>query len=256
MMMGKNAMPRGIRVGTGAVGAESVPDLDAKKRRILKRNPIAAAGSPDSMTKLIEAGTLQRVPRGRPLVAQGEPIASIAIVGTGRVRMIRTIDDGRTLSLGYRGPGDIIGEAALGGTPDHRESAVAAEEVEALVIPLATAKAVMASDLGFATGVMATLVARHYDAEERLASMLFRNVEARLAEFLLKAATRWGIPDPRGVLIAAPLTHQEMASMIGSTRETVTLTLGEMRRKGIIEFDRRRIVVRDRDTLRTKVTPA
>jgi CRP-like cAMP-binding protein len=253
MMMGKNAVTRGVRVGAGALPSDVAPDLDAKKRRILKRNAIANGASADSQSTLAEAGSLHRIARGRPLVSQGEPISSVAIVGSGRLRMIRMIDDGRALSLGYRGPGDIIGEAALGGTMEHRESAIAAEEVEALVIPLATARTVMATDLAFATGVMATLVARHYDAEERLASMLFRNVEARLAEFLLKAATRWGIPDPRGVLIAAPLTHQEMASMIGSTRETVTLTLGDLRRKGIIEFDRRRVVVRDRDSLRTRV---
>ena len=73
-----------------------------------------------------------------------------------------------------------------------------------------------------------------------------------LAEFLLKAMTRWGIPDPRGVLIAAPFTHQEMASMIGSTRETVTLTLGDLRRRGILDVDRRRIVVLDREALRQR----
>ena len=97
------------------------------------------------------------------------------------------------------------------------------------------------------------LVDRHGDTEERLASMLFRNVEARLAEFLVKAAARWGIPEPRGVLIAAPFTHQEMASMIGSTRETVTLTLGELRKKGVIDIDRRRIVVLDRDALKSRI---
>ena len=58
---------------------------------------------------------------------------------------------------------------------------------------------------------------------------------------------------PRGVLIAAPFTHQEMANMIGSTRETVTLTLGDLRKKGVIEIDRRRIVVLDREALRSRV---
>ena len=78
-------------------------------------------------------------------------------------------------------------------------------------------------------------------------------MEARLAEFLLKAASRWGIPEPRGVLIAAPFTHQEMANMIGSTRETVTLTLGDLRKRGAIEVDRRRVVVLDQEALRSRV---
>lgn len=251
MMIGKSAVSRGSRVGSG--GPDQGTEVDARRKRILKRNAVAAAASSDSQLALIDAGAIQRVARGRPIVTQGEAVNAIAIVGSGRLRVIRTMDDGRTLSLGYRGPGDMIGEGALGGSMEHRESIVAAEEVEALVIPVPAVRTVMGSDLAFATGIMATILSRHYDAEERLASMLFRNVEARLAEFLLKAAQRWGIPDPRGVLIAAPLTHQEMASMIGSTRETVTLTLGELRRKGIIDFDRRRVVVRDRDALKGRV---
>lgn len=252
MMIGKSAVSRGSRVGTGGAPDQGT-EVDARKRRILKRNAVAAAATAESQHALIEAGSIQRVARGRPLVTQGEVVTGVVFVGSGRLRVIRTMDDGRILSLGYRGPGDMIGEGALGRSMEHRESVVSAEEVEALVIPVPAVRTIMASDIAFATGVMATILSRHYDAEDRLASMLFRNVEARLAEFLLSSAQRWGIPDPRGVLIAAPLTHQEMASMIGSTRETVTLTLGELRRKGIIDFDRRRVVVRDRDALKGRV---
>ncbi len=149
--------------------------------------------------------------------------------------------------------GDLVGEAALGGVNLYRESAVATEDVEALLVPVATVRALVAADHAFGCGLLSMLVDRHGDAEDRLASLLFRNVEARLAEFLVKAAARWGIPEPRGVLIAASFTHQEMASMIGSTRETVTLTLGDLRRKGVIEIKRRRIVVLDRDALRSRI---
>jgi CRP-like cAMP-binding protein len=227
-------------------------DLDARKRRVLKRGSIAIAASPATQTALIEGGTIQRIAKGRMLIAQGDAAGSVVFVGLGRLRMVRATNDGRSLSLGYRGAGDLIGEAALGGATAHRESAIATEDVEALSLPVTTMRSLMAADPALAGAVMASLVDRQGDTEERLASMLFRNVEARLAEFLTKAATRWGIPDPRGVLIAAPFTHQEMASMIGSTRETVTLTLGELRRKNIIDVDRRRIVVLDREALRQR----
>ncbi len=175
------------------------------------------------------------------------------MIGMGRLRLTRALSDARTLSIGYRGTGDLVGEAALGGATSYRETAVATEDVEALLVPVATVRALAAADHAFGCGLLAVLVERHGDTEDRLASMLFRNVEARLAEFLVKAASRWGIPEPRGVLIAAPFTHQEMANMIGSTRETVTLTLGDLRKKGVIEIDRRRIVVLDRDALKAKV---
>ncbi|MCC6555957.1 MAG: Crp/Fnr family transcriptional regulator [Polyangiaceae bacterium] len=253
MMTGKDAMARSVRPQPGAVGNDAGLDLDARKRRIIRRGAVGNAASPASQTVLAEVGSIQRVSKGRPLITQGDAVTAIAMLSLGRVRLARGMSDGRTLSLGYRGAGDILGEAALGGVTAHRESAIATEDVEALLIPLQTFRSLMASDASFAAALVTTLVERHTDTEERLASMLFRNVEARLCEFLLKAAARWGIPDPRGVLISAPFTHQEMASMIGSTRETVTLTLGDLRRKGIIEIDRRRIVVLDRDALKGRI---
>lgn len=232
---------------------DGLSDLETRKRRILKRAAMANAALPASQQALADAGAIVRVTKGRPLVSQGDQATNIAMIGMGRVRLTRALSDARTLSIGYRGAGDIVGEAALGGATTYRESAIATEDVEALMLPVSTVRALIAADQAFGSGLLSTLVERHGDTEDRLASMLFRNVEARLAEFLVKAAARWGIPEPRGVLIAAPFTHQEMANMIGSTRETVTLTLGDLRRKGVIEIDRRRIVLLDREALKARI---
>jgi CRP/FNR family transcriptional regulator, cyclic AMP receptor protein len=253
MMISKDAVARSVRVGPPALGNDGGLDLDGRKRRIIRRGAMGNGSSPATQTALAEAGVIQRVPKGRPLISQGDPATSIAMIGMGRLRLSREIGDARSLSIGYRGAGDLIGEAALGGVTVHRESAVATEDVEALLVPVSTVRALIAADQAFGAAFVTMLVDRHGDMEERLASMLFRNVEARLAEFLVKAAARWGIPEPRGVLIAAPFTHQEMASMIGSTRETVTLTLGELRKQGVLDIDRRRIVVLDRDALKSRM---
>jgi CRP-like cAMP-binding protein len=93
-------------------------------------------------------------------------------------------------------------------------------------------------------------------AEDRLASLLLRGVEARLSEFLLLAARRWGTPHPSGELVSAPFTHAEMAAVIGSTRETVTLLLGKLRREGLIEIERRRVILRSRDVLERRAVEA
>ena len=87
------------------------------------------------------------------------------------------------------------------------------------------------------------MVDRRLEAERRVESLLSRSVESRVAEFLLEAAERHGIPETRGVLIGVRYTHQEIADYVGSTRETVTLTLGEMRRQELLCFDHRRIVI-------------
>ncbi len=231
-------------------GPEKLREIEALKRRILRHSSLASDATQASRQAMVDAGAIQRVSKGRPLICQGEPASAIAMIGMGRIRLTRALSDARALSIGYRGTGDLVGEAALGGATVYRETAVATEDVEALLVPIATFRALVAGDHAFGAGLLALLVERHADTEDRLASMLFRHAEARLAEFLVKAAQRWGISEPRGVLIAASFTHQEMAELIGSTRETVTVTLGELRKKGLIEIDRRRVIVLDRDGLK------
>jgi CRP/FNR family transcriptional regulator, cyclic AMP receptor protein len=253
VMSNVSPAPWGRPLGAVTMEKDVASDLEMRKRRILKRTPMAAAATLASQQALVDAGAVLRVAKGRSLVCQGEQAATIALIGMGRLRLSRALEGARTLSIGYRGTGDLVGEAAVGGAPLYRETAVATEDVEALMVPVGTVRALAAADHAFGSCLLSALVDRHMDTEDRLVSLLFRNVEARLAEFLVKAASRWGIPEPRGVLIAALFTHQEMANLIGSTRETVTLTLGDLRRKGVIEIDRRRIVVLDRDALKARV---
>ncbi len=251
--MTMSSVARSAWVSPGTMANDTLSELDARKRRIIRRGPIGNAASHASLAALMEAGSISRIEKGHLLITQGEQAGHVAFLGMGRLRITRAMGDGRSLALGYRGAGDVLGEAGLGGVSAHRESAVATEDVEALLVPLPVIRAITSVDHAFGTALLTSLVERHHDTEERLASMLFRNVEARLSEFLVKASARWGIPEPRGILIAAPFTHQEMANMIGSTRETVTLTLGDLRRKGVIEIDRRRIVVVDREALKARV---
>src|SRR5262249_31781136 len=116
-------------------------------------------------------------------------------------------------------------------------------------LPVHVVGAALAEDAGMGPAALSLLLARQRETEDRIESLLFRNVEGRLVEFLLKAADRWGVPTPRGTLISAPLTHLEVAQAIGSTRETVTLTLGALRREELLDVAGRRIVVRDREAL-------
>jgi CRP-like cAMP-binding protein len=84
-------------------------------------------------------------------------------------------------------------------------------------------------------------------------ALLSRPVESRVADFLSEAVETHGINDSRGYLIGVKYTHLEIASYVGSTRETVTLVLGDLKRRGIIEIDQRRVVVRQVDRLRALI---
>ncbi len=218
-------------------------------QRALKQSQIFDKAARASRDAVLAVASVEVAPGGTVILAQGTPVEALMILVRGRAKIERVAADGRPIPLGYRGSGDVLNESCFGNLKQNSESAVAMEEVEVVRVPISTVASLVSSDAAFASGVMALLIARQRETEERIESMLFRNVEGRLAEFLLKAAERWGVPTPKGTLISAPITHLEIAQAIGSTRETVTLTLGALRRDGLLDVAGRRLIVKDREAL-------
>jgi len=218
-------------------------------QRALKLSPLFERASRASREAAVAAGELEVVPGGTVVIHQGAAPEELLVIGRGRARIERAAAGGQVVPLGYRGAGDVLGECCLGHATAHADSATAMEELEYARVPLPVLDALLAEDAGLGPASLALLLTRQRETEDRIESLLFRNVEGRLAEFLLKAADRWGVPTPRGTLISAPITHLEIAQSIGSTRETVTLTLGALRREGLLDVAGRRLIVRDREAL-------
>lgn len=222
---------------------------DAIKLRLVESCTIARATSPMTQQALTRAGTLLRLERRERLFHQGEPATTIALLGNGDVRLCRQLAQGSTWVRGYRSTGELVGEEALGGTATHDSTAVAMRDTEALCVPREVVAELLAKDAALCGAVVRLLVARRRAADDELVATLSGTMQERLACFLLAAASRWGLPEPGGVRIAASLTHAEIANAIGSTRETVTLMLGTLRRSGVIALDRRQVVIMQRDSL-------
>jgi CRP/FNR family transcriptional regulator, cyclic AMP receptor protein len=217
------------------------------KQEILHASPFADLPGP-SREAVLDLGRLERVPRRHRLAEQGEPPRGLFLIGTGRVKVER-FTDARAFPLGHRGPGQLVGETAVAGAPGSTETATVLDDVEGLSLPIAGFRKLLAYDAAVRAAMAAALVHIHQDTEARLVGLLLHGVETRLVRFLLDAGARWGRPHEGGELISAPFTHADMAILIGSTRETVTLLLGKLKRDGLISFDRRRVVMRDRAAL-------
>ena len=222
------------------------------EQEILGRSPLADLAVA-SREALLGLATLSRLPPKHSIAAQGEPPRTFLLVGAGRVKLERLRGE-RALPLGHRGPGQMVGETALGGSPNATESAWVLDEVQALAIPISALRAQLAADAPLRAAVAAALVQQHRALEQRIEALLLHGVESRLAAFLLDASARWGRLHEGGDVLAASFTHAEIALLIGSTRETVTLILGKLRREGLLAFDRRRIVLRDRAELAQRVS--
>jgi CRP-like cAMP-binding protein len=218
-------------------------------QRALKLSQLFERASRATREAAINAAEIEVVHGGAMIIEQGTPPSALIVLGRGRARIERIAPDGRVVPLGYRGSGEVLGESCLGNLKAYEENAIAMEETEVIRIPISIVEDFVAADPAMGSPVLALLLTRQRETEDRIESLLFRNVEGRVIEFLLKAADRWGVPSPKGTLISAPITHLEIAQSIGSTRETVTLTLGSLRREGMLDVAGRRLIVKDREAL-------
>ena len=230
---------------TGSLGT----DQEARKRRVLQRSPVFGALDPAVLEEVVRKSALVRVVRRRPIYQEGEQASAIYVLASGRARITRRGRADREWTVAYRGPGDIIGEASLMGPGTYYYSATATEQLEAVRVPSRAVQRLIDTYPMFSARLMRLVLERRLEAENRIEALVTRSVEARVAEFLLTATRVYGVPESRGVLIGVKFTHQEIANYVGSTRETVTLTLGDLKRRGVILFDHRRIVVTDTDAL-------
>lgn len=265
--------PAELRKGETALRARAVPRgeryarLDPAARRgveesvraralgLIRTSPLFERASRATREAVVESAIVSTAAAGSTLVTQGTRAVALIVLGRGRARVERVVVQGRVVPLGYRSSGDLLGEACLvDESAAHAENIVAMEDVEIATIAAPTARQLFAADPVLAAGMLRVAFERRREAEDRVESLLFRNVEGRLAEFLLAAATRWGVPVPGGTLISAPITHLEIAQTIGSTRETVTLTIGALRREGVLGVAGRRLIVKDKPRLLERMT--
>ncbi|HEY3359535.1 MAG TPA: Crp/Fnr family transcriptional regulator [Polyangia bacterium] len=216
----------------------------------LKKIPLLQDLPAEAMARLAESVEINEVRRRQVVYLPGDPGRSVYFVNGGRVKISKVTRDGKELTLAYRGPGDLFGELAMVDGGPREEMAEAMDN--ALLTELERGdfeRLVQAQPLlGFRLAKLLTV--RRREIENKIENLVFKDVNAKLAELLLRLGSDYGVDDARGTLVALKITHQEMANLIGSTRETVSLTLSQFKRRGLIRTDGRKVIIADREGLR------
>jgi CRP-like cAMP-binding protein len=197
---------------------------------------------------VMSRGRRRVLDRGAPVFTQGEAHEGIYLVESGRIRVFYTAPSGREITLAYWFPGNFVGgPEVFGGT--HMWSAVAARNSAVLMLPGEDLRAMVARFPGLAMGIIEGLVfkGKCYSA---LAQMLgTRSVTERLAQLLLHLVSLYGSQEEEGAVIGAAFTHEDLAHMVGATRQWITISLKRMEKAGLLITRKGRIVVCDPDRL-------
>lgn len=177
------------------------------------------------------------------MVCEPEEMAnSVFLVASGRVQLYRTTREGRRFVSATLGPGSMFGEESLLGGEGPDTQAVALEPCTIWTMPRQQVLEISSTDAMFGFGLMQAMGQRVVQAEDRLEQMAYSTISSRLAALLLELAEN----EPGGTVRA---THQELADMLGTWRETVSKTLQEFRRRGWVASGRRQLTLLDRDAL-------
>lgn len=216
----------------------------------LKKVPLLAVLGPEQLARLSERIELREIRRREVVYLPGDPGESIFVVNGGRVKISKVTRDGKALTLNYCGPSDLFGETSLVDGGPREEMAEAMENSMVSEIELSVFEDLLANNASLGLQMTKLLAKRRLDLENKVETLVFRDVTSKLAELLLDLADQYGVEDPRGTLIALKITHQELANLIGSTRETVSLTLSQFKRKRLLTTEARKVIVTDSESLR------
>ena len=201
------------------------------------------------MQQLVKRTTMREFSRGKVILRPNEPQEMVYLIKEGRVKISRYSPEGREQILALLQPGDTFGELAL--VQEAEPVQVEAFE-DTLICALYRGDflALIRRQPELLLAVMKVLAERLRVAEEEIADLVFQDVRGRLASLLLRLAEAYGRKTGGMLRLTLRLTHQDIASMIGATRETVTSALSRFRDAGLIATDQRHIMIRDPEGLR------
>ena len=205
------------------------------------RASVLAVQAPVSV---VLAGSPRRLPHDAMVARQGEPISSLYLVECGAIRLSCVTADGREIVVAVLGPGDVFGEAALLEEPS---------PVDARSIGPSTLIALDTSLLPFvfrespATGteLLRLVAARLHRTERALGEVLTSDLATRIARRLRELAESHGAPEGGGTRIALPLTQEELARMVGASREAVNRSLKVLVARDLVRTTRRGLLIPD-----------
>lgn len=187
---------------------------------------------------------------GETIYFPGDPNDTVYSVHEGRVRLAYLDESGKRLTLAIMGQGQVFGETPVADQAKQRWIAEAMEDSIFCMIPRDTLMRFAERNPRLALKITRLVGQRQVEMENKLTSLLFKGVRERLAQTLLHLAEQFGEPLPHGQQRSIKITHQDLAYLIGSTRETTSLILGRLAEDGLIEKGREQIRIHDPDGLR------
>lgn len=218
---------------------------------MLDREPNSPGGA---FGVLFRNGHRRRFGAGAIVFGEGDVSNRVVLVLSGRLKVSASSNDGHEVVLGYRERGDVLGEfAAIDGEP-HLATVTAVEPTEALVLPADRFMAALEERPAASMALLRSVISRLRDADRKRLEFASLDATGRVARRLVELAERYGEAEGEGegIHITLPITQQELAGWVSTSREAVSKSMHRLRERGLIDVHRRSVTVLDLEGLRRR----
>lgn len=199
---------------------------------LLRRVPVFAALTDHQMNQLAGAVTKRRVQRGELIVEQGKKSHALYVILSGRARVVMTDRRAREVILDMIAPGDYVGELSLIDGKSHSANVQAEVQCDLLVLDHQDFNRCLSENHAMALAVIKGLAQRLRKADEKIGSLALMDVYSRVTKVLM------GMSKPAGskqLLITEKITRQDIAKMVGASREMVSRVMRDFEEQGFIK---------------------
>jgi CRP-like cAMP-binding protein len=202
---------------------------------VLAHVPLFSGLSPAELETLGRSLRPRRYARWDLVFQQGDPGDAFYVIESGEVKVVLSSQDGREAILTILGPGHFFGELSLLDGEPRSADVIAKEDCALLALHSQDFRAFLGAHPHAAEALLAVLSRRLRATDDVVHDAAFLDVAARLARLLLKLGETHGRKETRGLVLGIRLTQEDLASMVGSTRETVNKWLKTWERQGLLE---------------------
>lgn len=226
---------------------------DQKTLWFLENIDISGIFCPKKMDQTKGSQNQKQFKKGEYIYLPDEHADKVYFLTEGRVKIGNYGDSGKEITKAILNPGEVFGELSLIGQTERRDFAYAMEKTTCCMLTVSEMRSLMRDHGALNLFLMKIMGSRVLEMEQRLESLVFKDSRTRIVEFLLELTEKRGQRIGYEYVVRKFITHQEIANITATSRQTVTTVLNELRNKNLLTFDRRRLLVRDVEALRKEV---
>ena len=220
-----------------------------REEQLLRSAPLFGGMDIGSARSLMEKMTRSEVSKGDTIFNEGDDGQALYIIVRGKIKLARTARDGRENLLGLLGVGDMLGELSVFDPGPRLARAHAVEDSTVYELPKAVLDEWLDTHLEMSRPIMRALAQRIRRTSNTMADLVFSDVPGRVAKAILDLGHRFGRMERGHIMVRHGLTQEELAQLVGASRETVNKALADFAARGWVRREGRAVVLLDLDRL-------